>query len=54
MDENRLDVISLLTLTGIWDHLPPERQERFEAGPRWLYVAIDCANPVCRSFGRRH
>ncbi|WP_288951340.1 transposase family protein [uncultured Paracoccus sp.] len=43
MDENRLDVISLLTLTGIWDHLPPYRQERFEAGRRWLYVAIDCA-----------
>lgn len=43
MDENRLDVISLLTLTGIWDHLPPERQERLEAGRRWLYVAIDCA-----------
>lgn len=43
MDENRLDVISLLTLTGIWAHLPPERQERFEAGRRWLYVAIDCA-----------
>ncbi|MGZ3215100.1 Mu transposase C-terminal domain-containing protein [Paracoccus sp. T5] len=43
MDENRLDVISLLTLSGIWDHLPPERQERFEAGRRWLYVAIDCA-----------
>ncbi|MDO5703721.1 MAG: hypothetical protein Q4G49_01410 [Paracoccus sp. (in: a-proteobacteria)] len=43
MDENRLDVISLLTLSGIWDHLPAERQERFEAGRRWLYVAIDCA-----------
>ncbi|AUM73082.1 Mu transposase C-terminal domain-containing protein [Paracoccus jeotgali] len=43
MDENRLDVISLLTLTGIWDHLPSERQERFETGRRWLYVAIDCA-----------
>lgn len=43
MDENRLDVISLLTLTGIWDHLPPERRARFEAGRRWLYVAIDCA-----------
>lgn len=43
MDENRLDVISLLTLTGIWDHLPPERQEKLEVGRRWLYVAIDCA-----------
>ena len=43
MDENRLDVISLLTLSGIWDHLPAERQARFEAGRRWLYVAIDCA-----------
>ena len=43
MDENRLDVISLLTLAGIWDHLPAERQERFESGRRWLYVAIDCA-----------
>ncbi|WP_347139246.1 Mu transposase C-terminal domain-containing protein [Paracoccus sp. SSK6] len=43
MDENCLDVISLLTLAGIWDHLPPERQERFEVGRRWLYVAIDCA-----------
>lgn len=43
MDENRLDVISLLTLTGIWDHLPPEQRERFETGRRWLYVAIDCA-----------
>lgn len=43
MDENRLDVISLLTLSGIWDHLPRERQERFESGRRWLYVAIDCA-----------
>lgn len=43
MDENRLDVLSLLTLTGIWDHLPAERQERFERGRRWLYVAIDCA-----------
>ncbi len=43
MDENRLDVVSLLILTGIWDHLPPDRQERFEAGRRWLYVAIDCA-----------
>ncbi|MEK0164623.1 Mu transposase C-terminal domain-containing protein [Phaeobacter sp. A36a-5a] len=43
MDENRLDVISLLTLTGIWSHLPRERQERFETGRRWLYIAIDCA-----------
>lgn len=43
MDENRLDVISVLTLTGIWDHLPRERQEQFEVGRRWLYVAIDCA-----------
>lgn len=43
MDENRLDVISLLTLSGIWDHLPRERQERFESGRRWLYIAIDCA-----------
>lgn len=43
MDENLLDVISLLTLSGIWDHLPPDRQERFEAGRRWLYVALDCA-----------
>lgn len=43
MDENRLDVMSLLTLTGIWDHLPAERQANFESGRRWLYVAIDCA-----------
>lgn len=43
MDENRLDVISLLTLSGIWDHLPQDRQERFETGRRWLYIAIDCA-----------
>ncbi|MCE8420806.1 DDE-type integrase/transposase/recombinase [Rhodovulum sulfidophilum] len=43
MDENRLDVISLLTLTGIWDHLPQERQKNFEMGRRWLYIAIDCA-----------
>lgn len=43
MDENQLDVISLLTLTGIWDHLPPERQAQFEKGRRWLYIAIDCA-----------
>ncbi|WP_374801725.1 hypothetical protein [Paracoccus zhouxuedongae] len=43
MDENRLDVISLLVLTGIWDHLPPERRAQFEKGRRWLYVAIDCA-----------
>lgn len=43
MDENRLDVISLLTLAGIWDHLTEERQASFERGRRWLYVAIDCA-----------
>lgn len=43
MDENQLDVISLLTLTGIWDHLPPERQAQFEKGRRWLYIAVDCA-----------
>ncbi|PTW47818.1 Mu transposase C-terminal domain-containing protein [Rhodovulum kholense] len=43
MDENKLDVMSLLTLTGIWEHLPPDRQKKFEAGRRWLYIAIDCA-----------
>ena len=43
MDENQLDVISLLTLSGIWDHLPPERQAQFEKGRRWLYIAVDCA-----------
>lgn len=43
MDENQLDVISLLTLTGIWDHLPPKRQVQFEKGRRWLYIAVDCA-----------
>lgn len=42
MDENLLDVISLLTLTGVWDHLSPDRQKGF-IGRRWLYVAIDCA-----------
>lgn len=43
MDENKLDVMSLLTLTGIWEHLPPDRQKKFETGRRWLYIAIDCA-----------
>ncbi|WP_082714984.1 DDE-type integrase/transposase/recombinase [Falsirhodobacter sp. alg1] len=42
MDENLLDVISLLTLTGVWDHLSLDRQKGF-TGRRWLYVAIDCA-----------
>ena len=43
MDENKLDVMSLLTLTGIWEHLPPDRQKKFETGRRWMYLAIDCA-----------
>lgn len=42
MDENRLDVISLLTPSGILDHLPAEQIERLK-GRRWLYVAKDCA-----------
>lgn len=43
MDENRLDVMSLLIITGIWDHLPPKRRAQLQKGRRWLYVAIDCA-----------
>lgn len=50
MDEHLLDVISLFTLTGIWDHLPPERQRRYEQGRRWLYVAIDCATKCVLSM----
>lgn len=50
MDENRLDVISLLTLTGIWDHLPPERRERLEQNRRWLYIAKDCATKCILSM----
>ncbi|SDG43114.1 Integrase core domain-containing protein [Celeribacter baekdonensis] len=50
MDENLLDVISLLTLTGIWDHLPRERQKKFESGRRWLYIAIDCATKCVLSM----
>ncbi|SFA59243.1 Integrase core domain-containing protein [Paracoccus halophilus] len=42
MDENRLDVISLLTVSGVLDHLPPEQVERLK-GRRWLYVAKDAA-----------
>lgn len=42
MDENRLDVISLLALARILDHLPSEQVERLK-GRRWLYVAKDCA-----------
>lgn len=42
MDENRLDVISLLTPSGILAHLPPEQVERLK-GRRWLYTAKDCA-----------
>lgn len=42
MDENRLDVISLLTPSGILDLLPAEQVERLK-GRRWLYVAKDCA-----------
>lgn len=50
MDENLLDVISLLTLTGIWDHLPRDRQKSFETGRRWLYIAIDCATKCVLSM----
>ena len=42
MDENRLDVISLLAIFGLLDLLPPEQIERLK-GRRWLYVAKDCA-----------
>ncbi|MDR0808268.1 MAG: hypothetical protein LBE86_03935 [Gemmobacter sp.] len=42
MDENRLDVISPLTPSGILDHLPAEQVERLK-GRRWLYVAKDSA-----------
>lgn len=42
MDENRLDVISLLTPSGILDQLPAEQVERLK-GRRWLYTAKDCA-----------
>lgn len=41
MDENCLDVISLLAPTGILQHLPPEQVERLK-GRRWLYTAKDC------------
>ncbi|MFS4581102.1 hypothetical protein [Phaeobacter sp. C3_T13_0] len=50
MDENKLDVITLLTLAGIWDHLPPERQEKLESGRRWIYIAIDCATKCVLSL----
>ncbi len=42
MDENRLDVISLLIPSGVLDHLPADQVERLK-GRRWLYVAKDCA-----------
>lgn len=50
MDENKLDVITLLTLAGIWDHLPSERQEKLESGRRWIYIAIDCATKCVLSL----
>ncbi|MEX0319907.1 MAG: Mu transposase C-terminal domain-containing protein [Ruegeria sp.] len=43
IDEWRVDAISLFTLSGIIDHLSPERRARLERGRRWLYVALDCA-----------
>lgn len=42
MDENRLDVISLLTRSGLLDRLPADQIERLK-GRRWLYTAKDCA-----------
>ncbi|MFC3569341.1 hypothetical protein [Paracoccus simplex] len=42
MDENRLDVISLLTPSGILEQMSAEQVERLK-GRRWLYVAKDCA-----------
>lgn len=42
MDENRLDVISLLTPSGILDQMSAEQIERLK-GRRWLYAAKDCA-----------
>lgn len=43
IDEWRIDAISLLTLSGIIEHLSPERRLQLERGRRWLYVALDCA-----------
>ena len=42
MDENRLDVISLLSPTGILDHLSEKQIEELK-GRRWLYTAKDSA-----------
>lgn len=42
MDENRLDVISLLMPSGVLDHLSSDQVERLK-GRRWLYTAKDCA-----------
>ncbi|MDN3711753.1 hypothetical protein QWZ10_07745 [Paracoccus cavernae] len=42
MDENRLDVITLLTLSGMLDQLPIEQVERLKVR-RWIYAAKDCA-----------
>ncbi|WP_282093565.1 hypothetical protein [Epibacterium ulvae] len=50
MDENKLDAITLLTLAGIWDHLPPERRKKLESGRRWIYIAIDCATKCVLSL----
>lgn len=47
MDENRLDVISLLTLTGIWSHLPRKRQERRDRTPLALH-----RNRLCHEMRR--
>lgn len=50
MDEHQLDVITLFTIAGIWDHLPPERQAELESGRRWIYIAVDCATKVIVSM----
>lgn len=42
MDEHRLDVISLLTTSGIVSHLSKDQIELLK-DRRWIYVAKDCA-----------
>jgi len=43
VDENKLDIISLFTVTGLINLLPRERWDEIKKSRRWLYLFIDCA-----------
>lgn len=50
VDENKLDVISFATTSGILELLPPERINQLEKLRRWLYLYIDCATKCVLSL----